>query len=115
MNLFNNAFDAIEFLPDKWIELSGQETTDSVKLFVKDSGRGIPEDIAQRIMEPFFTTKKSGRGTGLGLALSKGIVEKHGGKLVYLKNSPHTTFLIELPKNPQIYIGRKESFLPLLH
>lgn len=115
LNLFNNSFDAIEFLPDKWIELTGQETADSIKLFVKDSGRGIPDEVAQRIMEPFFTTKKGGRGTGLGLALAKGIVEKHGGKLVYLKNSPHTTFLIDLPKNPQIYLGRKESFLPLLH
>lgn len=115
LNLFNNSFDAIEFLPDKWIELSGQETMDSIKLFVKDSGHGIPNDVADRIMEPFFTTKKSGRGTGLGLALAKGIIEKHGGKLIYLKNSPHTTFLIELPKNPPIYSGRRESLLPLLH
>jgi len=97
LNLLNNAFDAIEFLPDKWIEISLQEDDDKVELFVKDSGPGIPKDVAEHVMEPFFSTKDIGKGTGLGLALARGIAQKHGGDLRYI-DAPHTTFLLELPK-----------------
>ena len=97
LNLFNNAFDAIEFLPDKWIEVSVQEVDDKVQIFVKDSGAGISPEVASHMMDPFFTTKEMGKGTGLGLALAKGIVEKHGGTLNYIPHLPHTTFMIELP------------------
>lgn len=98
LNLLNNSFDAIEYLPDKWIEVSCLEKDGKVQIYFKDSGKGIPPEIADRIMEPFFSTKDIGKGTGLGLALARGIVEKHGGTLVYVKNSPHTTFLVEIPK-----------------
>lgn len=98
LNLLNNSFDAIEFLPDKWIEVSCHEKDGKIQLFFKDSGRGIPKEIAERIMEPFFSTKDIGKGTGLGLALAKGIVEKHGGSLRYLPDCQHTTFLLEMPK-----------------
>lgn len=97
LNLLNNAFDAIEFLPDKWIEISLQEDDDKVEIFVKDSGEGIPKDIAEHVMEPFFSTKDIGKGTGLGLALARGIAQKHGGDLRYVEGN-HTTFLLELPK-----------------
>ncbi len=98
LNLLNNSFDAIEFLPDKWIEVSCHQKDDKIQLYFKDSGRGIPPEIASRMMEPFFSTKEVGKGTGLGLALAQGIVHKHGGKLHYLSHFPHTTFLLELPK-----------------
>lgn len=98
LNLINNSFDAIEFLPDKWIEVSCHEKDGKVQIYFKDSGKGIPKEIAERIMEPFFSTKDIGKGTGLGLALARGIVEKHGGSLTYLSNCPHTTFLLEVPK-----------------
>jgi signal transduction histidine kinase len=98
LNLLNNSFDAIEFLPDKWIEITTQETKDDIELYVKDSGSGIPPETASRMMEAFFTTKEVGKGTGLGLALARGIVEKHGGSLEYVGNTGHTTFLISLPK-----------------
>ena len=48
---------------------------------VKDTGEGIPEEILGKVLEPFFSTKKVGRGTGLGLSLCFGIVEAHGGRL----------------------------------
>jgi C4-dicarboxylate-specific signal transduction histidine kinase len=99
LNLINNSFDAIEFLPDKWIEMSVHEGKDNtVQIIFKDSGPGIPPEIAARIMEPFFTTKELGKGTGLGLSLARGIAEKHGGELSYVDDSGHTTFKLNLPK-----------------
>lgn len=98
LNLLNNSFDAIEFLPDKWIEMSVHDKGRMTQIYFKDSGSGIPPEVASRIMEPFYTTKDVGKGTGLGLALARGIVEKHGGSLTYVSNVRHTTFLLELPK-----------------
>jgi len=98
LNLLNNSFDAIEFLPDKWIELSAVESDEVLQIYFKDSGHGIPPEVAEKMMDPFFSTKEVGKGTGLGLALAKGIAEKHGGRLEYLDNGPHTTFLLELPR-----------------
>ena len=100
LNLLNNSFDALEYLPDKWIEISAQQVNDHIQIFVKDSGTGIPPEIASRIMEPFYSTKDLGKGTGLGLALARGIVEKHGGTLQYLAETSHTTFLLDLPVGP---------------
>ncbi len=98
LNLLNNSFDAIEFLPEKWIELSATESDTGVIITIKDSGHGIPREIAEKMMDPFFTTKKNGKGTGLGLVLAKGIIEKHGGKFSYINDAAHTTFQIELPR-----------------
>lgn len=115
LNLLNNSFDALEFLPDKWIEMSIHETPSTLQIYFKDSGSGIPPEIASRMMDPFYTTKKIGKGTGLGLALARGIVEKHGGSLVYISNTPHTTFMLELPKEglpPQIDHGSEQ---PTIH
>jgi signal transduction histidine kinase len=97
LNLFNNSFDAIEFLGDKWIEVSCHQRNGKIQLYFKDSGHGIPPEIASRIMEPFFSTKEVGKGTGLGLSLAQGIIQKHSGSLTYLKERPFTTFLLELP------------------
>ena len=65
---------------------------------VSDTGTGIPEDVKQRIFDPFFTTKEVGRGTGQGLSLSKGIVERHGGTLTFSTVlGQGTTFFVRLP------------------
>ena len=63
-----------------------------------DDGPGIPEDEQSRIFDPFFTTKPVGVGTGLGLSLSHGIIERHGGRIsVASQPGRGTTFIIELP------------------
>jgi C4-dicarboxylate-specific signal transduction histidine kinase len=115
LNLLNNSFDAIEFLPDKWIEISVHDTPGTIQIFMKDSGSGIPPEVAKRMMEPFFTTKNIKKGTGLGLALARGIVEKHGGTLTYVAQEKHTTFLVELPKRVTDYIPVQEYQRPVIH
>ena len=101
LNLLNNAFDAIDGLDQQWIRLSFLESRVDGKHFVTlrviDSGRGISDEVAAKMMQPFFTTKEVGRGTGLGLSLSKGIVESHGGTFRYVLSDGHTCFEVSLP------------------
>jgi PAS domain S-box-containing protein len=74
----------------------------SITLEFTDTGEGIPEENLTRIFDPFFTTKEVGKGTGLGLATSYGIVEDHGGRIsVKSKVGEGTTFTIELPTYPE--------------
>ncbi|MFZ5924725.1 MAG: sensor histidine kinase, partial [Bacillota bacterium] len=71
---------------------------DTVEIVVKDTGCGIPPENIPKIFDPFFTTKEVGKGTGLGLAVSFGIVEKHGGAIgVESEVGKGTTFTITLP------------------
>jgi signal transduction histidine kinase/tetratricopeptide (TPR) repeat protein len=71
-----------------------------VAVSVKDNGNGIPQKILDKIFQPFFTTKPTGQGTGLGLSLSYDIVKAHGGELkVETKESEGTEFIVELPLN----------------
>jgi len=64
---------------------------------IADNGPGIPEEVLPRIFEPFFTTKEVGEGTGLGLSVSYGIVEQHGGRLTVRSRPGRTAFSVELP------------------
>ena len=65
---------------------------------VKDNGPGIPHNIVEKIFQPFFTTKPTGQGTGLGLSLSYDIIKAHGGKLnVETKEGEGSEFIILLP------------------
>jgi signal transduction histidine kinase len=100
MHLINNAHDAILHTDEKWIKIEVQDEAERICLSVMDSGQGIPSEVAERIMEPFFTTKDIGAGTGLGLSIAKGIAESHHGKLYLDRTSPHTRFVLELPKSP---------------
>lgn len=99
LNLLNNSRDATEHLPEKWIEIDVQEDHERVCIAVTDSGLGIPEEVRERIMQPFFTTKAVDQGTGLGLSISAGIVSSHGGNLALDENCPNTRFVITLPKS----------------
>lgn len=97
VNLINNSLDAIKGIEEKWVKVSFEDGENSSCFHIEDSGNGIPQEIQDRIMLPFFTTKKAGEGTGLGLSLSKNIIEKHNGKLSIDNNASHTKFIIELP------------------
>jgi len=99
LNLLNNSFDAIENNEEKWIAIDLEKTEAGHFIRITDSGKGIPKEIAEKMFNPFFTTKPVGKGTGLGLPLCHSIVEKCGGTLLYDINHKNTSFLIQLP-NP---------------
>ncbi len=97
INLVNNAFDAIQGTENPWIQINTKMNINSVEVSVTDSGSGIPEKIAAKLMQPFFTTKPVGKGTGLGLSISVGIAQSHGGNLLLNRESKNTQFILTLP------------------
>jgi C4-dicarboxylate-specific signal transduction histidine kinase len=103
INLLNNSMDAIQDLPEKWIRLEVFNRDRTLVFALTDSGHGIPSEIREKIMEPFFTTKPIGQGTGMGLSISIGICRDHGGDLQYISESSHTRFEVILPQ-PQAQI-----------
>jgi len=103
-NIFNNACYELKKqgqLPGAsmpFIKLVTQKLEDRVIIRIEDNGRGIPTEIKDKIFQPFFTTKPTGQGTGLGLSLSYDIVKAHGGELkVESKEGEGTAFIIRLP------------------
>ena len=113
LNLFNNAFyacaersrsavneqkkrNSISYEPR--VSIITKKNEDSVTIAVTDNGGGIPPSIKEKIFQPFFTTKPTGSGTGLGLSLSYDIIKAHGGELkVESGEGEGTTFIIQLP------------------
>ncbi|HQX73670.1 MAG TPA: HAMP domain-containing sensor histidine kinase, partial [Chitinophagaceae bacterium] len=82
------------------VEVSTRKVKDNVEVKVKDNGNGIPQKIIDKIFQPFFTTKPTGQGTGLGLSLSYDIVKAHGGELkVETKEGEGSEFIISIPLN----------------
>jgi PAS domain S-box-containing protein len=98
VNLLNNSVDAISSQQEKWIRLEVKDQNGQWEIRFSDSGSGIPRELRGQIMQPFFTTKAVGKGTGLGLSISKGIIESHHGTLALDIKSPHTCFVISVPK-----------------
>jgi C4-dicarboxylate-specific signal transduction histidine kinase len=98
VNLLSNAADAIQDLPERWIEVSVADRRDHVEIAVTDSGPGIPAALRDQVMEPFFTTKDVGEGTGLGLSISRSILEDHDGTLAIDERCPNTRFVLSIPK-----------------
>ena len=96
--LIMNAIDAMPRGGNLWIATRWTHDEAEVEIEVRDDGSGIPDDVRPHIFEPFVTTKESGRGVGLGLAISRGIVERHGGRIaVESQVGRGTTFLVTLP------------------
>ena len=107
LNLITNAFYAVNekskqnivgYKPT--VEVSTKKANGKIEVSVKDNGNGILQKIVDKIFQPFFTTKPTGRGTGLGLSLSYDIVKAHGGELkVETKEGEGSIFSVELQQN----------------
>jgi two-component system NtrC family sensor kinase len=99
LNLINNAFQACtERIRSGLVTVSTKNLGDQIQISVSDNGPGIPDTIKDKIFQPFFTTKPTGQGTGLGLSLSYDIVKAHGGELrVESEVGEGTQFIIALP------------------
>jgi signal transduction histidine kinase len=110
LNIITNAFYVVDEKKKSGIEgyeptvsVSTKKINDKVEVKVADNGNGIPQKILDKIFQPFFTTKPTGEGTGLGLSLSYEIITKgHGGRLsIESTEGNGTTFIIELPFEPK--------------
>jgi PAS domain S-box-containing protein len=96
-NLITNALQAMNMQGKLIITLSTVENEELIRVTITDSGPGISAELAAKIFQPFFTTKKRGEGTGLGLDICRKIVEKHAGKLYFDSEPGRTTFYVDLP------------------
>jgi signal transduction histidine kinase len=107
LHLFNNAFYAVSarqklegesFKPI--VKIQTKKVDSKIEVIVKDNGNGIPENVINKIFQPFFTTKPTGEGTGLGLSLSYDIIKAHGGEIkVQSKKGEGSPFSTVLPLN----------------
>jgi two-component system NtrC family sensor kinase len=105
LNLFNNSFYSLmqrkkeageSYEPT--VSVYSKKMQGSVEIHVKDNGVGIPQKVVDKIFQPFFTTKPTGQGTGLGLSLSYDIVKAHGGEIrVLSKEGEGAEFIVQLP------------------
>ena len=105
LNLYNNAFYAVSEKKkqqgegyEPTVSVSTKKINDKVKLRVKDNGNGIPQKVVDKIFQPFFTTKPTGQGTGLGLSLSYDVIKAHSGEIkIETKEEEGSEFIISLP------------------
>ena len=105
MNLIDNAFYAVNEKSKKNIKgyelkviVTSKKINGKLELKIRDNGIGIPQQILDKIFQPFFTTKPTGQGTGLGLSLAYDIMKAHGGELKVETNEGHgSAFAILLP------------------
>jgi len=105
LNLFNNAFYAVNeqkrLNPVSYnptVSVKTEKCDGKVQITVRDNGKGIPQKIIDKIFQPFFTTKPTGEGTGLGLSLSYDIIKGHGGEIkVKSKEGEGSEFIIMMP------------------
>jgi len=110
LNLINNAFYAVSEKKKQQAEhyeptvsIKTKKMNGKIEVCVKDNGNGIPQKIVDKIFQPFFTTKPTGLGTGLGLSLSYDIVKAHGGEIkVDTKEGEGSEFIIQLPSNENL-------------
>ncbi len=109
LNLLTNAIHAIDTKGGA-ITILLQDTETGVCLIVKDTGKGIPKENHSKIFEPFFTTKPPDMGTGLGLYVTRGIIEKLGGTIEVESKVGHgTNFIIKLPESNEIKENKDEN------
>ena len=102
INIINNSKDALKNkdLDRKWIKVSCIEKENRAIITIEDNAGGIPEDIIAKVFDPYFTTKHKSQGTGIGLYMTKNIIESHLSGRLYVQNTENgAKFFIELPLN----------------
>jgi signal transduction histidine kinase len=106
LNIYNNAFYAVSQRRkaetagayEPMVSVSTKKENDKVVIVVRDNGNGISQKVVDKIFQPFFTTKPTGQGTGLGLSLSYDAIKAHGGEIkVESKEGEGSAFIVELP------------------
>lgn len=98
LNLVDNAVDAISGNDIRWICITYRPGFEWCEITVQDSGLTPPKEVREKMMVPFYTSKREQKGTGLGLSLSEKIVREHNGTLSISDNEERTTFVIRLPR-----------------
>ncbi len=104
--LVMNAIDAMPNGGNLTLTSRKAPNSGSVQIEVRDDGLGMPRDVLAKMFEPFFTTKEHGRGLGLGLAISRNIVDRHGGRIEVVSEPGHgTMFTITLPLQSKVVLN----------
>ena len=99
LNILSNAIDAIEDTGKIWITTSREK--DYLKISIKDNGCGMSDEIKEKIFDPFYTTKDVGKGTGLGMSITYGIIQEHEGHIgIISEQGKGTEIIITLPIKP---------------
>ena len=98
LNLFNNAFEAVSTVPNGVVKLEVSGNANQIIFSITDNGKGIPAEIRDKIMQPFFTTKEIGASPGLGLSITFGIVDLYGGNLTLKPLDQGSCFVVTLPR-----------------
>ncbi len=96
--LIANAAEAIEASERPLVKISVTVSPETASVWIADSGPGLPPGVIEKMFDPFFTTKPVGKGTGLGLAVSRALALSNGGSLEYVPDRPMTTFVLRLPR-----------------
>lgn len=97
LNLLNNSYEALQAQEIRWVQIQARSKENLIEIKVTDSGADLDTAIKDKMMQPFFTTKEPGKGIGLGLSISQGIITDHRGEIYVDPNAVYTTIIIVLP------------------
>jgi C4-dicarboxylate-specific signal transduction histidine kinase len=115
LNIFANARDVLDTVPrdrEKCIRVRIRLEGGTMVFAIDDSGPGVAMELETRIFDPFFTTKPPGQGTGLGLSLSFGIIQEHGGEIAHARGPRGgACFTVRLPIAPALFVDAAEGDL----
>jgi two-component system, NtrC family, sensor kinase len=115
MNLLSNAVESMRTTSEKKLTIKTYGAEDNIGIEIADTGAGIPKEVMSNIFEPFYTTKKKGKGVGLGLSVVYGIINEHKGQ-IYVDSTPEkgTCFFITLPlkMDPETVSSNLKGYTP---
>jgi len=95
--VIENSIDAIKDLDEKWVQVRAEHGQGGVFIRISDSGQGVEENMVEKLFQPFTSSKDIGSGSGLGLAVARGLIMKNGGHINYDTKASNTTFVLWFP------------------